>query len=323
MRAPDFWTTDEGLSRLLAPIGYVYGAVTTARVARDNQPRAPVPVISVGGLTVGGAGKTPVAMALVLRLQSMNRKPAVILRGYGGTLKGPVRVEEHIHTSSDVGDEALLHAATCPTWVARRRIDGARAAAAQGADVAVLDDGHQHPGLHKDLRIVVLDGEQPFGNGYVFPAGPLREKPADGLARADAVVIMGQDIHHIGQRLPPSVTLLHAELVPDARALALRARPVVAFAGIGRPEKFFDTLRILGARIVAMHPFEDHAAFGDADIQPILDEAFAINAVPVTTAKDAVRLSPDQRQQVDVVNVEIRWSDPNVVDALLGRALKA
>jgi len=323
MHAPEFWTSDEGLSRLLEPFGRIYGAITTARAARDNQPRAPIPVISVGGLTVGGAGKTPVAMALVRRLQSLGRRPAVILRGYGGTLKGPVRVEEHIHTAAEVGDEALLHAMSAPTWVARRRIDGVRAAAEQAADVAVLDDGHQHPGLHKDLRIVVLDGASPFGNGYVFPAGPLREKPAAGLARADAVVMVGNDAQDVASRLPPSLPILRADMVPDPRALALRGRPVVAFAGIARPEKFFETLQALGARIVAVHPFEDHQAFGPADIQPILDEAFAINAVPVTTAKDAVRLSPDQRQQVDVVDVMVRWADEGAVDALLKRVLTA
>jgi tetraacyldisaccharide 4'-kinase len=323
MRAPEFWTSDHGLSRLLEPFGRLYGAITSARAGRARQPCAPVPVISVGGLTVGGAGKTPVTQALAARLRALGHRPAVVLRGYGGRLSGPVAVDADRHSAAEVGDEALLHAALGPTWVARRRLDGARAAAAAGADVVLLDDGHQHPGLHKDLSLVVIDGANPLGNGFIFPAGPLRENPNRALDRAAAVVMVGADREGLTPRLPARLTVLHADLVPDAAAQALRDRAVVAFAGIGRPAKFFATLEALGARLVARHPFEDHEPFGPTDIQPILDEAFAMRAVPVTTAKDAVRLSPDQRQQVNVVAVTVRWRDEAAVDGLLRRALTA
>ncbi|MSO98718.1 MAG: tetraacyldisaccharide 4'-kinase [Rhodospirillaceae bacterium] len=319
MRAPDFWTEDVGLARLLEPFGRIYGAITTARASRTNVAHAPVPVISVGGLTVGGAGKTPVAMALVGRLKAKGERPAVVLRGYGGTLKGPVRVDTALHTVTDVGDEALLHAAQCPTWVARKRILGARAAAESGATVVLLDDGHQTPGIHKDMRIVVIDGTNPFGNGYIFPAGPLRENPNDALGRADAVVLMGEDNENLLPRLPKEVLQLRADFIPDQAAGALNGRAVVAFAGIARPEKFLATLQSVGAHIASRHWFEDHEPFGPADIQPILDEAFAINAIPVTTAKDAVRLTPDQRQQVNVVSVAVKWRDEAAVDRLLAR----
>jgi tetraacyldisaccharide 4'-kinase len=317
MRAPDFWTTDRGLSRLLEPFGRLYGATTTARATRSNMPRAPVPVISVGGLTVGGSGKTPVTLSLSQHLRAQGWSVGVVLRGYGGSLKGPVRVDPDYHTAADVGDEALLHADKGPTWVARKRIEGARAAAEAGAGIVMLDDGHQHPGLHKDFRIVVVDGAAPFGNGFVFPAGPLREHPDDGLARADAVVIMGEDVTGLRDQLPPTLPVLSAYLTPDSRALALRGRPVVAFAGIGQPQHFFAMLSAIGARVIARHPFEDHQAFGPADIQPILDEAFAVGAVPVTTAKDAVRLLPDQRQQVNVVSVDVAWNDDTELNRLL------
>ncbi len=321
MRAPEFWTADQGLSRLLEPFGRIYGAITTARATRTNQPRIAIPVISVGGLTVGGSGKTPVTIALVKKLRARGERPAVVLRGYGGTLKGPVRVDENQHTFGEVGDEALLHAAVCPTWVARKRIEGAQAAAQSGASVVLLDDGHQHPGIHKDFRIVVLDGASPFGNGYIFPAGPLRENPADGLARADAVIFMGGDASGLSARLAPGLRKLQADLMPDQRAFALRGRKLVAFAGIGNPGKFFATLEAIGAHVVAWHPFEDHEPFGPADIQPILDEAFSMDAIPVTTAKDAVRLLPDQRQQVDVVDVDVSWANEAAVDQMLDRAL--
>ncbi|MBL8645052.1 MAG: tetraacyldisaccharide 4'-kinase, partial [Rhodospirillaceae bacterium] len=279
--------------------------------------RAPIPIVSVGGLTVGGAGKTPVTMSLTERLQDRGQKTAVVLRGYGGVLKGPVRVDPALHASNDVGDEALLHAVLGPTWVARKRIDGVRQAAQDGATVALLDDGHQHPGLFKDLKIVVIDGVNPWGNGFVFPAGPLREKAAAGLARADAVVILGADRFNLSAQLPEDLLRLNARLVPDPLALSLKGQNVVAFAGIGNPQKFADTLQEIGARIVAWHRFEDHQAFGASDIQPLLDEAFAMKAIPVTTAKDAARLTPDQRQQVNVVSVAVLWQDDSAVEAML------
>lgn len=320
VQAPEFWKSREGFARILEPLGRIYGAITSARAGGSKTAKGPIPVISVGGLTVGGAGKTPVTLSLVERLQDLGQRPAVILRGYGGSLKGPVKVDPSLHTSNDVGDEALLHAELCPTWVARKRIDGVIAAAKEGATIGVLDDGHQHPGLHKDLRIVVIDGQNPFGNGYVFPAGPLRERPDDAFARADAVVVMGGDQQHLAARLAKNIVTLSASLVPDPSALALRGQNVLAFAGIGNPEKFFATLQAVGARVVAAHPFEDHEAFGPADIQVLLDEAFAMNAIPVTTAKDAARLSPDQRQQVNVVAVAVLWRDDAALDQLLKRA---
>jgi tetraacyldisaccharide 4'-kinase len=217
----------------------------------------------------------------------------------------------------------LLHAAICPTWVARKRIMGANAAAADGATIVVLDDGHQTPGIHKDLRIVVIDGTSPFGNGFVIPAGPLRENPNDALARADALVFMGEDVEQLLPRLPQGLLQLRADLVPDQAAHALNGRAVVAFAGIARPAKFLTTLQSVGAHIASKHWFEDHEPFGPADIQPILDEAFAMNAIPVTTAKDAVRLTPDQRQQVNVISVTVQWRDNASLDQLLDRVSTA
>ncbi|MBL8631069.1 MAG: tetraacyldisaccharide 4'-kinase [Rhodospirillaceae bacterium] len=322
MQPPEFWTHTNGVARILEPLGRIYGAVTSARADNAHAPRASIPVISVGGLTVGGAGKTPVTLSLTERLQDRGQKTAVVLRGYGGSLKGPVRVDADLHSSVDVGDEALLHVVQGPTWVARKRIEGVNAAAAAGATVAVLDDGHQHPGIHKDLRIVVIDGQNPWGNGYIFPAGPLRERVSRGLARTDAIVLMGEDRTDFAAQLPSHIPLLKASLVPDPLALSLRGQNVVAFAGIGNPEKFIATLREIGARIVAWHGFEDHQAFGAADIQPLLDEAFAMGALPVTTAKDAVRLSPDQRQQVNIVSVAVLWKDDAAVDANLSRTFR-
>jgi tetraacyldisaccharide 4'-kinase len=251
----------------------------------------------------------------------LGARPAIVLRGYGGRIAAPTRVDPQTHTSADVGDEALIHAAHHPTYIARRRVDAARLAARDGCSVAVLDDGHQHPGLRKDVSLVVIDGADPFGNGYCLPAGPLRERPGEGLSRADAVVLVGEDATDLIPRLPEGLAVLRARLEPDPRARALRGRAVVAFAGLARPDKFFRTLEEIGAQVVARYGFEDHHPYTDADIQPILDQAFRFGAVPVTTLKDAVKLAPDQRQQVDVVGVRAAFADAERLNELLRRVL--
>ena len=326
MRAPEFWRTDNGIARLLEPLGLIYAAVTARRLARTQAYRATVPVICVGNLTAGGTGKTPVAAAVAQRLRARGHTPGILLRGYGGRLKGPVKVDAHSHTVDDVGDEALLHAATGPTWIAHRRAQAAPLAIAAGADVLVMDDGHQHPGLVKDLSLVLVDGRAGFGNGRVIPAGPLRETVAAGLARADAVILMGEDVHglapHLTARLAKhNAPVLRARLAPGPEWRTLRGQRVVGFAGIGNPENFFNALIDAGAQVVAFHPFSDHYGYAGADIQPMLDEAYAVEALPVTTAKDAVRLDPDQRQQVNVLTVTAEWENESALDALLDKAL--
>lgn len=321
MRAPDFWQTDNPLARLLEPIGQIVGSITARRALRTPLVRAGAPVICVGNLTTGGTGKTPVVGSIVRRLAAQGRTPAVVMRGYGGSLKGPVRVDPRTHTVDDVGDEALLHTRRGPVWISRERGQAAAPAIGAGADVLVMDDGHQHSSLAKDLSLIVIDGRTGFGNGRLFPAGPLREPIRSGLARAQAAVIMGEDRLGIGTYVAEFLPVLRARLVPGPERMKLRNQRVVAFAGIGDPEKFYHTLREIGARVNAFHPFDDHYSFDVADIQPILDEAFAIGAIPVTTEKDAVRLEPDQRQQVDVLSVDVEWERPEALDALLENVL--
>ncbi len=321
MRAPEFWQSDNPLARLLEPIGQIVGGITARRALRAPRVRAEVPVICVGNLTTGGTGKTPVVGSIVRRLAAQGRTPAVVMRGYGGSLKGPVRVSTNTHTVDDVGDEALLHTRRGAVWVSRDRSRAAAPAVTAGADVLVMDDGHQHSSLAKDLSLIVIDGRTGFGNGRLFPAGPLREPIRGGLARAQAAVIMGEDRLGIGRDLAEHLPVLWARLVPGPERARLRNQRVVGFAGIGDPEKFYHMLREIGARVNAFHPFDDHYSFDVADIQPILDEAFAIGAIPVTTEKDAVRLEPDQRQQVDVLSVDVEWERPEALDALLEKVL--
>ena len=321
MRAPEFWRTNNGIARLLEPFGQIVAAVTARKIARSNPVRIAVPVICIGNLTTGGTGKTPVAADIAARLRARDLFPAVLLRGYGGRLAGPVRITSD-YTVDDVGDEALLHARKTPTWVSRDRVRGAEMAAKDGAEIIIMDDGHQNPSVAKDLSLVVIDGIAGFGNGRVIPAGPLREPVAQGLARAHAIVIMGDDPRDLGGRLSSYAPVLRAHLTPGPEAKALKGQRVVAFAGIGVPEKFFAALSALGARVIARHPFDDHYAFEGSDIQPILDEAFSIGAIPVTTEKDAIRLPADQRQQVNVLSVGVEWENPAALEVLLDKALK-
>jgi tetraacyldisaccharide 4'-kinase len=321
MRAPDFWHTHGPIVRALIPLGKLYAAATAWRLKHTRPVQVEAPVISVGNLTVGGTGKTPVVRDLVQRCKNLGHQPAVVLRGYGGRLAGPVRVDGDVHTVLDVGDEALLHARDGPTWVARKRSDGALQAVAEGATVIILDDAHQHASLHKDCALVVVDGATGFGNHHTLPAGPLREDVRAGLARADRIILMGPDKTGLIDRLPPQLEVLNCHIDPTADAVQLRGRKVVAFAGLGRPDKFFNALVSVGAKVIAAHPFDDHHLYQQADIQPILDEAFELDALPVTTEKDAMRLSPYQRQQVNVLQVAVRWEHPSAIDSLLNEVL--
>jgi tetraacyldisaccharide 4'-kinase len=318
VRAPEFWQRRGALPTLLAPVGRLYALAGRLRQSFVRPWRAPVPVICIGALTVGGAGKTPTAIAVARRLAALGRAPHVITRGYKGRLAGPVRVDPASHTAAEVGDEALLLAVAAPTWVARNRVAGAKAAIAAGADVLVLDDGFQNPRLAKDLSLLVIDGGQGVGNGRLLPAGPMRETMARGFARAQAVVMIGKDATGISARVPRALPLLRARLAPDREdAGAFKGRRVLAMAGIGRPQKFFDSLAEIGAKVISKNPFPDHHPYAAAEIEALLAEAIKRDAVPVTTAKDAVRLPPHLRPRVRVLRVTLACDRPEELDRLL------
>ncbi|MDG3041085.1 tetraacyldisaccharide 4'-kinase [Roseicyclus marinus] len=326
MRAPGFWHGDPGLlSAILSPLGLVYAGATRRRLAQGARLRVGVPVICVGNLNAGGTGKTPVVIALAERLRDRGIAAHAVSRGHGGTLAGPVRVDERRHGAAETGDEPLLLAAFLPTWVAKDRAAGAQAAVAAGAQVIVLDDGFQNPALAHDLSIVVVDAHIGFGNGRVIPAGPLREPVATGLARADLLLSIGDEAAQarFAGRWGGGLSLPHVtgRLDPLPMGLSMNGLPVLAFAGIGRPEKFFQTLKAMGADIRATHALSDHQPLSDALMTRMLREARAIGAQVVTTEKDAVRLPPNLRAQVMTVPVRLRIEDWTALAAALDRAL--
>jgi tetraacyldisaccharide 4'-kinase len=242
--------------------------------------------------------------------------------GLGGRARGPLEVDPQRHGAADVGDEPLLLARAAPTWIARDRKAGARAAIAEGSDMVVLDDGLQNPALRYDASLIVVDAGYGFGNRRLLPAGPLRETIDDGLARATAIVLIGDDPHGLARELQSRAPVLRAHLVPDDAALALKGRRVLAFAGIGRPEKFFDTLAALGATVVDRVAFADHHPYTADDAMRLVEDAERRDAVPVTTAKDFVRLPEGSQRMVTAIGVSLRFDEPQRLDDILKQACR-
>lgn len=325
MKAPGFWWRPPGLAAtLLQPAAYVYGAVAGGRMARPGM-RAPCPVICVGNVTVGGSGKTPAALAVASALRDLGRNPAFLTRGYGGSLPGPVQVDPARHAAAEVGDEPLLLARGGITVVARHRPAGASLAVELGADVVVMDDGLQNPSLRKDLALAVFDGAVGIGSGCVLPAGPLRAPMAAQWRRIDVVVVVGAGsagdaiaAEAARRRLP----LLRASLAPDSASAALSGCRVLAFAGIGRPAKFFESCERAGMEVVATRSFPDHHPYPPGELSELLDEAEQRALVPVTTEKDEVRLaglaaSEPRVELVRTLPVTLRFERPETLRAIL------
>ena len=320
LNTPRWWYVREGapspiVRALLKPLSWLWAAATARRIARAEPVDPGVPVISVGNLTVGGSGKTPVAREVLRLLRDQGVEAHGLTRGYGGRLTGPVRVDPEQHAAGDVGDEPLLLSSVAPVWVAKDRPAGARAAAEAGAAVVVMDDGHQNPSLRKTLSLIVVDGETrggewPFGDGAVFPAGPMREPLEAGLARADAVVVLlpadtpGADpaLLKLFNEKPVFIARLEAAAPPPSG-------PQLGFAGIAKPWKVERALTAAGCDLIDFAAFPDHAAFSEGDLKALAARAGGHGAGLVTTEKDWVRLPPEWRSRVAPWPVRARFED--------------
>jgi tetraacyldisaccharide 4'-kinase len=322
MRPPAFWHSPPERPTLLAwvlsPLASLYASTTARRLRRPGY-RAKVPVICIGNLNAGGTGKTPTTIALLERLAQRGHTGIhVVSRGYGGQLSGPVQVDPARHSAADVGDEPLLLAAFAPTWVAKDRALGVMAAEAAGASAILLDDGFQNPSVVKDLSIITVDARIGFGNGRCIPAGPLREPIQTGLARANLLLSIGPaaDQALFTSTWGRKVTLPHLQghLAPLEMGMDWHGQRVLAFAGIGHPEKFFATLRAEGAEIAAAVPLDDHQPLSPALMQRLATQAASLNAQLVTTEKDAIRLPENYRALVLTLPVRLHLQDWSALD---------
>jgi tetraacyldisaccharide 4'-kinase len=331
MREPAFWWRKPGLrAALCSPLAAAYGAVAAARMARRGV-QASLPVLCVGNFTLGGAGKTPTVIAIASMLAENGERPFCLTRGYGGTAAGPKLVDAHADHSSEVGDEALLLARAAPTIVARDRPGGAALAHSHGATVALMDDGLQNASLVKDFTLAVVDGRRGIGNGKVFPAGPLRAPLAAQLARIDALLVVGEETgarELVAAARRRGLPVLHGRLVPDAAAgAALKGRKVLAFAGIGDPEKFFLSARQAGIAVAETRAFPDHHRFSAEEAARLMMEAEHDGLALLTTEKDRARMAGDALTEtlaarVHVLPVTMIVDEIDELRALMQRALR-
>lgn len=305
MKTPDFWQSNTLLSKILFPLGAVYGFLTQLRLKIHKAPKAEIPIICIGNITAGGTGKTPVSISIARILSTELLHPFFLTRGYGGKLQNVI-VNNRKHSANDVGDEALLLSQQAPVVINSDRFEGAKLAAAEGADIAIMDDGFQNPTLHKDISFLVFDGYYGVGNGKIIPAGPLRETLSDGLKRADALIILGKDKHNLADKTDLPVFFGHLE----SSQAPLSNTDVLAFAGIGHPEKFYHTLKNQGFNVVETINFPDHHFYSKQDLEKIINKAQKLNAEIYTTSKDFVKIPNLYQKDINVLEISVVWDKP-------------
>ena len=315
IKTPHFWTELSWQSVILFPVSYIWRFGHYAQQKILNTKETEIPVICVGNLTVGGSGKTPVVITLCRFLSGIGKSTSILTRGFGGKEKGPIFVSTNLHQSFDVGDEPLMMAHSLDVCVSRNRPLGANHILDKKKyDCIVMDDGLQNPTLKKDLNIAVFDGKFGIGNGFLLPAGPMRQKLEVGIQNIDLVIFNGKDETGLGQKIPPHIPIFTGELQPDEEIVEkMKNRRVYGFAGIGNPSRFFKTLNDIGADLVGEAHFADHHPYTDADLTQLYEEAMQSGAELVTTQKDWMRLPSDWRDRVLTVPVRIHFSADDTI----------
>jgi tetraacyldisaccharide 4'-kinase len=335
LKTPKFWyekSTDAQkqcikkcvLPCLLQPLSLLYQLGHKTKLFITKTHKAPIPIICVGNVTTGGSGKTPVCIALcdLVNKYALFSNPYFLTRGYGGNDSGPRRIEDH-DTAQNIGDEPLLLASHSDTMVSVNRPYGARKAHELGADLVIMDDGLQNSSLHKDLSFLVLDGTLGLGNKKTLPAGPLREPFTTALNRSDALVIIGEDTYGIRSLITVGIPIFEAHITPDLKKQALpNTGSYIAFAGLGTPNKFFNTLRTNGLELTDMIEFADHHLYTKTDIQRLLDRAKNSNANLITTEKDYVRLPKEMQKQVYMYPITLKWNDESALVHFIAEKIK-
>ena len=312
LRSPKFWDNENsGLVKVLTPVSKLYSYISKMRLNSVTPIKAEVPVVCVGNVVLGGAGKTPTVELICNILREKFNNPNILTAGYGGYLKNVVRVDPKLHSYLQVGDEALLSANVAPTWVGRNRVNSGNAAVLCGADILVMDDGFQNNSLVKDLKILVVDSNQMFGNGHLFPAGGLRELPETGVQKSDAVLIIGDKNDELETRIKSmkhDIPIFRAKMVTTNR-VEIENNRVIGFCGLGYPSKFKDTLTNCGYELVDFVPFSDHHPYTITEIQKLINGAKSANATLVTTMKDYVKIPHVFKNKVSVIEIKLEPED--------------
>ncbi|MGB4056569.1 MAG: tetraacyldisaccharide 4'-kinase [Alphaproteobacteria bacterium] len=329
LKTPDFWyrknETVPAIEKILTPFSLLYRIGYELHQRSATPQKADIPVVCIGNINAGGTGKTPTALALMetLRETGVAKNPFFLLRGYGGGERGPLRVDPARHDSWATGDEALILAAFAPTIIAADRAQGVQLALKQNADLVLMDDGLQNPGIHKDIKIVVINGEMGFGNGKMIPAGPLREPLEKGMTRADIFILIGDDKRNTAAILPKDKPLIRAKLEPGNAIAFDKTKKYLAFAGLGYPKKFFNFLsEKIGLNIVKTISFSDHHPYTEQDLKTLHDLATKWEAELVTTHKDFLRLPKIPGVTVHTAEVKLIWESPSELSAFLTSRLK-
>ena len=308
LRSPKFWN-DEGsnLVRILDPIAKFYSFLENAKLNSVTPIKAEVPVVCIGNIVLGGAGKTPTVELVCNILRQKFQNPNILTSGYGGYVKNVVRVDPNLHSYLQVGDEALLSAVVAPTWIGKNRIKSGKAAVLGGADVLVMDDGFQNNSIEKDLKILVIDSKQAFGNGHLFPAGPLRESPTSGIQKSDIVLIIGdknEELENQVKSVKSSIPIFRAKM-EVTNSVQFENNRVLGFCGLGYPQKFKQTLIDCGYEVIDFVSFADHHPYTITEIQKLISGAKGINASLVTTMKDFVKIPAVFKNDVSVIPIKL------------------
>ncbi|MDC0398830.1 tetraacyldisaccharide 4'-kinase [Alphaproteobacteria bacterium] len=316
MKTPSFWHADGFIPKLLEPLAQLYKCLSFLERSLRSKTKIDIPVLCIGNLVSGGAGKTPIALSIGQKL-NVKHNISFLTRGYGGIEAGPIEVNPDEHSSYEVGDEALILSELGPTWVSRNRTAGAIAAKNAGFEIVIMDDGFQHTSLVKTLSFVIIDGPYGFGNGRLIPAGPLREPIYSGLKRADVIVLVGEVNPSIIELLPNDKPLLRVSLVPAEMGIPLSNNNVIGFAGIGRPTKFLETLEKMGLNIIDFVAFPDHYRFRESEIRELYEKATEVDAILVTTFKDMKRVPKNVAHLCQPIGITVVWEDDNEIQQLL------
>ena len=327
---PRFWHKEHAAKSLwpdlLVPFSVIYYLIFLLKQKYTKPQKANVPIICIGNVTAGGAGKTPVAIALAEELKKItNKKICFSSRGYKGAAIGPLKVDPNIHDAKQVGDEPLLLAKALECWVGKYRLSTANAAAANGAQIVIMDDGLQNLSVIKDVNILVLDGYFGVGNTYAIPAGPLREPLDKALKKADIVVFIGEDRNNVLPSIRGKVKVTHAKTEISSPEIVEKLKKdnkkLIAFSGISIPDKFFNTLEKAGLNLIERIYFADHYNFTDKDIKELKALSKELAAELVTTEKDAIRMSEDFKKLVHIIPVKTSFENFSDIEKVLSKVL--